>query len=150
MRHTPCLIRFEFFAIPKPRPAFERHVFRDLRRLLTHVEYARPLLDLLTEVLWIKYRVRCAMECLEFWSEAAIRGVCVAHKSCPLRSVLHDLASSTRVTPDVEAVASKAAEGYTGPCAACCEHVRIATNEDWEDTESVCVLHASPTVTTYR
>ena len=150
MRYTPCLVRLELVAIPKPRPSFERNVLRNLRRFLAHIKHARPLFDLLTEVLWIKYRVCCAMECLELRSKAAIRGICVAHNSCPLRSVLDDLASSTRVTPDVEAVASKTAEGYTGPRASCCEYIRITTNKDWGGTESACVLHAFHAVPTYR
>jgi len=150
MRYTPCLVRFELVAIPKPRPSFERNVLRNLRRFLAHIKHARPLFDLLTEVLWIKYRVCCAMQCLELRSKAAIRGICVAHKSCPLRSVLDDLAPSTRVTPDVEAVASEATEGYTGPCASRCEYIWITTNKDWGGTESACVSHAFHVVRSYR
>jgi hypothetical protein len=143
MRHTPCLVRFELFAIPKPRPAFERHIFRNLRRFFAHLKHARPLLDLLAEVLRIKHGVCCAMKSLELWSKAPVGWICVAHESRPLRSRLDDPTGGARVVPDIEAVSGKATERYTSPCASCCEDVRIAADETRSRfAKSVYVAHA--------
>ncbi len=129
MRHAPRLVRFELFAIPKPRPAFERHILRNLGRFFADLKHTRPLLDLFAEVLRIKHVVRCAMKSLELRPEAAVGWVCIAHESRPLRSSFDDPTGGTRVTPDIETVAGKAAERYTSPCASCCENVGIATDE---------------------
>lgn len=127
--NTTSFICLEFVAIPKPCPALERNVFCDFGRFLAHIENTRPLLDLLAKVLWIKRRVCCAMKSLELRTEAAIRRVCVAHESCPLGPSLNDLASGTRVTPDIEAVAGKASEWYTRPCASCSKDIWVASDE---------------------
>jgi hypothetical protein len=88
MRYTPYLVRYELIAVPKPRPAFEKNVFRNFRRFLAYIKHACPLFDLPTEVLGIKYGICCAVESLQLRPKTAIRRICIANQSRPLRSGL--------------------------------------------------------------
>ena len=115
MRHVPSLICLKLVAVSEPRPALERDVLRDLSRLLAHIEYRRPLLNLFPEVLRIQHRIRRAMQCLELRSPATVGRVGIAYQRCPLSSCFDDLACRAVIAPDVVPGTGETTKWYTSP-----------------------------------